>query len=56
MNKKSVSIRIDERIWQQFRVVTHYQKRSLSSQIVVLIKKCIEEHEKKHGAINMDEW
>ena len=56
MNKKNLSVRIDEDTLNRFRLVTHYQKRSLSSQIVVLIKKCIEEHEKKHGAINMDEW
>ena len=55
MNKKNLSVRIDEDTLNRFRLVTHYQRRSLSSQIVVLIKKCIEEYEKKHGMIEFNE-
>ncbi len=54
MNKKNLSVRIDEDTLNRFRLVTHYQKRSLSSQIVVLIKKCIEEHEKRYGVIKLE--
>ncbi len=54
MNKKNLSVRIDEDTLNRFRMVTHYQKRSLSSQLVVLIKNCIEEHEKRYGAIKLE--
>ena len=48
---KSLSIRIDETMLHQLHVVADYEGRSANSQILVLIRRCIEEYEEKHGKI-----
>ena len=48
---KSLSIRIDEEMLNKLHVVSDYEGRSANSQILVLIRKCVEEYEEKHGKI-----
>lgn len=48
---KSVSIRIDEETLDKLYVVADYEGRSINSQVLVLIRRCIEQFEKNHGKI-----
>lgn len=48
---KSLSIRIDEDMLNKLHYVADYEARSANGQILVLIRKCIEDFEKEHGKI-----
>ncbi|MCL1832826.1 MAG: Arc family DNA-binding protein [Oscillospiraceae bacterium] len=48
---KSLSIRIDSEVLNKLHVVADYEGRSANSQILILIRDCIEQHEEKHGKI-----
>lgn len=48
---KSLSIRIDEEMLNKLHVVSDYEGRSANSQILILIRDCIEKYEKEHGKI-----
>ena len=48
---KSVSIRIDAKMLDQLHIVADYEGRSANSQILVLIRDCIERYEQNHGKI-----
>ena len=48
---KSLSIRIDEEMLNKLHVVADYEGRSANSQILILIRDCIEEYEEKFGKI-----
>ena len=48
---KSVSIRIDEEMLDKLHVVADYEGRSANSQVLILIRDCIERYEEKHGVI-----
>lgn len=52
MAQKSLSIRIDNQMLDKLHVVADYEGRSANSQILILIRDCIEEFEKKHGEID----
>ena len=49
---KSLSIRIDEEMLNKLHVVADYEGRSANSQILVLIRGCIEKYEAKYGPFN----
>lgn len=51
MATKSLSIRIDEVMLDKLHVVADYEGRSANSQILILIRDCIEKYEEKHGEI-----
>ena len=51
---KSLSIRIDEEMLHKLHYVADYEGRSAKSQILILIRDCIEEYEAKHGKIEID--
>ena len=51
---KSLSIRIDEEMLNKLHVVSDYEGRSANSQILILIRHCIEEYDAKHGPIGQD--
>ena len=53
MATKSLSIRIEEEMLDKLHVVSDYEGRSANSQILILIRDCIEAYEAKHGAIQM---
>ena len=44
---KSLSIRIDEELLHKLHLVAEYEGRSANSQILVLIRKCIERYSDK---------
>lgn len=48
---KSISIRINEEMLDKLHCVADYEGRSANSQILVLIRDCIEVYEAKHGEI-----
>ena len=48
---KSLSIRIDEEMLNKLHYVADYEARSANGQIIILIRDCIDDFEKKHGEI-----
>ncbi len=48
---KSISVRIDEKMLDKLHYVADYEGRSANSQILILIRDCIEKYEAKHGEI-----
>lgn len=48
---KSLSIRIEDEMLDKLHVVADYEGRSANSQILILIRDCIEAYEEKHGEI-----
>ncbi len=50
---KSLSIRIDNEMLDKLHVVADYEGRSANSQILILIRDCIEKYEKEHGKIEV---
>lgn len=53
MSIKSLSIRIDEDMLNKLHVVADYEGRSANSQILILIRDCIEAYEEKFGEIKI---
>ncbi len=51
MATKSLSIRIEEEMLDKLHVIADYEGRSANSQILILVRDCIEEYEAKHGEI-----
>jgi len=50
---KSLSIRISEEMLDKLHIVADYEGRSANSQILILIRDCIETYEEKHGEIKI---
>lgn len=48
---KSISIRMEEELLHQLHIVAAYEGRSANSQVVKLIRNCVEEFEREHGSI-----
>ena len=53
MSAKSLSIRIDEEMLNKLHIVADYEGRSANSQILILIRNCVENYEKTHGKIEL---
>ena len=53
MATKSLSIRITSEMLDKLHVVADYEGRSANSQILILIRDCIEAYEDKHGEITI---
>ena len=51
MATKSLSIRIDDAVLDKLHFIADYEGRSANSQILILIRDCIEAYEAKHGKI-----
>ncbi len=51
MTMKSLSIRIEEEMLHKIHAVADYEGRSANSQILVLIRDCVEKYEEKYGKI-----
>jgi len=52
MSIKHLSLRIDSEMLDKLHVVADYEGRSANSQILILIRECIEKYEKEHGKID----
>jgi len=48
---KSISVRMDAEMLDKLHVIADYEGRSANSQMLILVRNCIEEYEKKHGPI-----
>jgi len=48
---KSLSIRIDDTLLNKLHVVADYEGRSANSQILILIRDCVQKFESEHGVI-----
>jgi hypothetical protein len=48
------TLRIDSELLKKFRFVADYNARSANREIEVLMKKHVDEFEKKHGSIELD--
>ena len=48
---KAISVRIDETMLDKLHVIADYEGRSANSQILILIRDCIEQYEGRHGEI-----
>lgn len=48
---KHLTIRIDSEMLDKLHVVADYEGRSANSQILILIRDCIEKYEQEHGKI-----
>ena len=51
MSTKSMSIRIDAVTLDKLHVVADYEGRSCNSQILILIRDCIQKYEESYGII-----
>ena len=51
MAVKSLSIRIEQELLDKLHVVADYEGRSANSQILILIRRCVEQYEADHGPI-----
>jgi len=54
MAVKSLSIRIDEELLHKLHIVSDYEGRSANSQILILIRDCVEAYEAKQGKIELN--
>lgn len=50
---KNFSLRIDDKMLDKLHVIADYEGRSANSQILILIRDCIEKYEEKHGEIKI---
>jgi hypothetical protein len=48
---KSLSVRLDEEMLHKLHVIADYEGRSANSQILILIRDCIQSYEQTHGEI-----
>ena len=48
---RHLTVRIDDRTLDKLHYVAAYEGRSANSQILILIRDCIEAYEAKHGEI-----
>ena len=53
MATKSLSIRIEDTMLDKLHVVADYEGRSANSQVLILIRQCIDQYEKEHGEITV---
>ena len=51
MAMKSVSIRFEEEMLKKIGYVAEYEGRSVNSQVLVLVRECIQHFEQEHGPI-----
>ena len=50
---KSLSIRIEPGLLDKLHIVADYEGRSANSQILILIRRCVEQYEQEHGKIEL---
>ena len=53
--KKHLSIRMDGELHDKFQYVAAYEGRSMSGQVLYLLRKCVQEHEKEYGKITKED-
>ena len=53
--KKHLSIRMDGELHDKFQYVAAYEGRSMSGQVLYLLRKCVQEHEKEYVKITKED-
>ena len=51
MALRSLSIRIEDEMLDKLHCVADYEGRSANSQILILVRDCVEKFEKEHGKL-----
>ena len=51
---KGYTIRIDEQLLHKLHVISAYEGRSATSQVLILIRDAVEAYEAKHGRIELE--
>ncbi|MBQ6896796.1 MAG: Arc family DNA-binding protein [Oscillospiraceae bacterium] len=51
---KNFTLRIENELLDKLKYISKYEKRSVNSQIIILIKRCINEFENIYGTINSE--
>ncbi len=54
-NEKHFGLRVDSGLLKKFRFACEYEGRSANAQILVLMRKFVEEYEKENGIIEIPE-
>ena len=54
-NIKYISVRVEEELHKKFRYVAGAEGRSMNSQVILLIRKCVREYEKVNGEIKCEQ-
>ena len=55
MTQKTFLLRVDAELMNKLFYVADYEGRSANGQLVVLIRRCVEQYEKKYGPIVLGE-
>lgn len=55
VDKTHLSIRMDDKLHNKFRYVAGAEGRTMSGQIIYLIRQCVRDYEKVNGTIPEDE-
>ena len=50
---KSISIRLEDTLLDKLHVVADYEGRSANSQVMILIRDCVQAFEREHGPIEL---
>lgn len=53
MATKNLTVRIDEELLHKLHIVASYEGRSANGQVLVLVRRLVEEYEEKHGKITL---
>ena len=53
MSKKTISVRVDEEMHKKLRCVAEHEERSISNEVVSLIRKKIEWYESVYGVTDV---
>ena len=51
--RNSFTLRVEPRLWSKFKFVASYNGRTLNKQLIVMIRDCVDEFEKKNGLIDV---
>lgn len=54
-NRRSTQIRVNETILDKTKIIAELENRNMNSQIEFFLKKGVEQYEKEHGVIVLDE-
>lgn len=54
-DEKHFGLRVDGELLKKFRFVSDYEGRSANAQILILMRKFVNEYEKEHGKIEVEE-
>lgn len=52
---KHLGIEIDPKNHKKLKYIAEYEGRSINGQVLYLVRKCIEKHEREHGEIPVDQ-